>query len=831
MSQRPCDEQQSEALPNLEMFLGLEDGLEGDLEDLLNPVADFVSDSMVQGIKGLLGSSETGDAAAGVFDGALNAALGGFGDDLSDLFVRAAQEGVSVFKDLDDLLVNAAGTFLNSISASIPGGLGPTLLGGQAGYDQFLNGFIGDAVGGIFGGEGSGPGFDFANGIISGEWDDFFGGNQALVDFGASIGLDGEFWGKTFNQFDSAGLLGGAIGSALAGFAGFEGSGDPLIDAGLGLVGNIGGAALGTALTPALGAIAGPLGIAVGAFLAPAIGSLLKDEDYPFASATLGIKDGELAVLRTHELDGGPLGQVKELGDGLTDAFDDLLKSLGGRIDGGEGEVLTSIGYASGRSDGLGTGFFAGANASFNNGADFTRLEGQDVIVAGLLTALQTGIETGVITGLSDTVATAIAHIDTADFDKVEELLTFAVNFDATLLAFSEGASDPQATARGEVEAAIASVITQIEDFREKTVQLGLPLDKANVAMKKYAEVALGFGDLALDQVSEVELELRRIAELRTLTNKELEILQLTNEELDAGLIERQRRFTERFLDPFNASAKERNDPGSTKLEDIVDKYQQTIADALLLNIEDLDNINAHFADAFRNLFDEINATALAEAERAQASFGALGESLRDAYQALYFGDGGPGTAEEELVAAQAKFDDVAARALAGDEEALGELGGLAQELIAAYQAVYSSGTQTAEARLFVLSVLEDAALLSETNAATAEADIARLSTEGLSEAEIFAEAGIDRVSNEQAIAGQTEGFVVEAPIEDVVDEEPVPVEEDRGFLERYQELFERLFGITTRFGDDAFDQRETLLALIEELLAETRQTRASLNA
>ncbi|MGB0919879.1 MAG: hypothetical protein ACPG1C_01025 [Alphaproteobacteria bacterium] len=828
----------------LMLELGFGDTFGHELEELMNPLADNLSETFTGAIRSLLEDDETSDAAASLFDSALGGAVDNFGDGLSDLFVHAAKEGVGAFKDLDQVFAGAAGALVQRIGSALPSGLGNTLLGGPQGYQQFGHQLFSDFTSGLGGVQGTGIGFDLANAFSVGNLGSLVGVNEEAAklgielagsDIGKFLGLEnsGDFLSDTFGQFNAAGVLGGIAGSALAGVAGFHGSGDPLIDAGFNLAGNVGGAALGTALTPALGAVAGPLGIAVGAFAGQVLASQFADEDFPFAQAHLGIENGQLRVLKSRELDGGPKREIEALAAQVGERFDVLLNQLGGQLEGAEGQIFTTVGFASGRDARLGKGYFAGPNAGFSRGADFTKLAGEDALTAGLVTALQEAIRVGAVSGLSETLLTAIPHIDTADFAQADALLQFANTFDATVRAFSEGVSDPQATASGQVAQQIAGVINQIEEFRKNTQKLGLPLDQATRAMRGFAEFSLGFGDVALEQVSEIELELRRIAELHTLTNAELRILGLSRDDLNAGLVERQRRVTENFLAPFTISAAERANPGSGEKRRIASAYESAIADALLLGVDSFDDIDAHFADAFRALFETLNSTALAEAQRAQQSFTQLGESLREAFEALYFGAGGEGSAEERLGALRGEFDGVATLALGGDETALAALGGTAKELLDATVDVYGDGIEAAALRDFVQDILQQAIGLTQVAAANAAAEIATLSVADISNADALTQGGaVIGVPGEGGPIRVAEAFDVSLPdlSEPIVVDRVQPAESAQN-LHEVSGLLGQLLQQSKDVEGRAREQRAETNDYLEEILGRQRQTGALFNA
>ncbi|MGB1088265.1 MAG: hypothetical protein ACPG06_07850, partial [Alphaproteobacteria bacterium] len=147
----------------LMLELGFGDTFGHELEELMNPLADNLSETFTGAIRSLLEDDETSDAAASLFDSALGGAVDNFGDGLSDLFVHAAKEGVGAFKDLDQVFAGAAGALVQRIGSALPSGLGNTLLGGPQGYQQFGHQLFSDFTSGLGGVQGTGIGFDLAN--------------------------------------------------------------------------------------------------------------------------------------------------------------------------------------------------------------------------------------------------------------------------------------------------------------------------------------------------------------------------------------------------------------------------------------------------------------------------------------------------------------------------------------------------------------------------------------------------------------------------------------------------------------------------------------------
>ncbi len=548
---------------------------------------------------------------------------------IADEIEGALRDGVDSFDDFGDRVVGILRRMVAEqgallIDQFVLPGLIPGF--GNAGTATGIAGGVAGA-----GGQGAGlGGIGDLGSLVSGIQSLFTGGGLAggslffnegagaafgnlLNSTGLTTGLGAVPFAQAAGQLASPlGLAGGFAGSALAGLAGFNGSGNALIDTGLNLAGSYGGSLLGGAAASGalgstlagLGVAAGPIGIALGAFAGQALASVFEDEDFPFALAKIKVQDGELVPGFERRLDGGPIAEVRKLRDGLLQTLQQTIEGLGGVVT-GSGDALTSIGFASGRTGAIGKGFFGGHAGGFSVGASVVGEQTPErALSAALINALQQGAERGLIVGLTDSVVTALNHIDAADPEKAAALLDFAHNFDLVVEAMETGSRDLSGTIKGEVTQSIRALIAEVEQFRANTEASGLDLTRANTALDQFVQRQLGLIDSQLVGISAVEQGLQRIEALRELTDLDLDRLGLTRSGLEAGLGTLEDNLKTGFEAAFTAPARD----AALLLQA---QFDQALRDAALLGITDTGTLGAirdRFTAEFRELYERTTA-------------------------------------------------------------------------------------------------------------------------------------------------------------------------------------------------------------------------------
>ncbi|WP_193171251.1 coiled-coil domain-containing protein [Nisaea nitritireducens] len=356
----------------------------------------------------------------------------------------------------------------------------------------------------VFGGSSGASGFQLPSFGLGG-----IGNSIVTSSFGEAIGLSafdigvGDLVPTGLGNAFTGGLGAapyGIIGSLLGQFLGL-GSGNAILDTGLGAAGSFLGGAAGSAFIG--GAAGGPIGAILGAFAASALGSLFEDKDYPFAKGDVNLSGGGLSFT-TDSLDDGDEQGAAQLTQAVVAGLQGFLTSSGGTLTGDLNRIAT-IGYASGRSDALGHGFFAGGAGDFATGADFTNLEDSGLAVAlsirqGILKAIDEGTLEGVSQEFMDAVSTGIRNSATDNAEQLAADIDFSV-FYGQIVA---GIEDPLTA----VEQTFQGIADQAEAASTQAERLGLALEP----------VVDHFAELTTEAVRAVENDLER--QIRSLSGQ-----------------------------------------------------------------------------------------------------------------------------------------------------------------------------------------------------------------------------------------------------------------------------------------------------------------------
>ncbi|MEP3114928.1 tape measure protein [Nisaea sp.] len=363
-------------------------------------------------------------------------------------------------------------------------------------------GTVASTVGGTAAASGGASGFRLPSFGLGG-----IGNSIVTSSLGETLGLSafdvgvGDLLPTALGEAFSGGLSAtpyGIVGSVLGQMLGL-GSGNTLLDAGLGAAGSFAGGAAGAALIG--GAFGGPVGAILGSLAGSAIGSLFEDEDYPFAKGDVNLSGGGLSFT-TDSLDDGDEGGAAQLTQAVVAGLEGFLASSGGALTGDLNQIAT-IGYASGRSDALGHGFFAGGAGDFATGADFTNLEDSGLAVAlsirqGILKAIDEGTLEGVSQEYMDAVSTGIRNSATDNAEQLAADIDFSIFYGQII----DGIEEPLTA----VELSFQSLADQTEAAKEQAERLGLALEP----------VAEHFAELTAEAVRAVEADLER--QIRSLT-------------------------------------------------------------------------------------------------------------------------------------------------------------------------------------------------------------------------------------------------------------------------------------------------------------------------
>ena len=409
-------------------------------------------------------------------------------DAFSDLTVQIERDFARAFKSAFTESGNGFEGFVDGLKSTFQNFIAEIAF--QASKPIFLN-LVAGAAGGIgLTGLSSSPAFAALGGGGSGGG--FLGGGSLLTGSGFSPFL-GNIGGKIGNLF-----AGGGIGPSTAGFIGSQAFGNlgfgalgsfgaSALGLGGGLGGTIGGTlgslaggGIGASVGSILGLAGGPAGAVIGGFLGTALGGLFGgDQQFPFARAniTTDRETGLVKLQSTEELDDGDRQSIERLGQSVADAANLFVQSIG--ASGISNRPETKLGTASGRSDLLGSGFFAGGAGSFQGGADFTNISSAEraaeLAVRDLLLSADFG-------GLSSEINTV-----------VQQSLLLRDNLDDTIadVQLARTILETDETV-GPLQVALDALNDQFDEMRRRASELGLPLENVNALYERQKEALIG---------------------------------------------------------------------------------------------------------------------------------------------------------------------------------------------------------------------------------------------------------------------------------------------------------------------------------------------------
>lgn len=282
---------------------------------------------------------------------------------------------------------------------------------------------------------------------------------------GSSLGL----------SFEASGLLGRAFGSSPFGAAGGMvasllglGSGNMIIDGGLGTAGTMLGGAFG-----------GPIGAAVGGFLGTAVGGLFGGKSVPSNAADISFRvaNGRLATgsMSSDEASDERMSQISGMGKSVTDTINALVSSVGGSIESLPyfriGSTRREPGYSviSGMSGTGKSGEFV--FSSFQKAVDFT---------------LSKALSRVELSGVSEQFETVFKKIFSGS-GTFEQQAKKVLDAKSLLDLISDVSPQEKAVAD-----AMKAVNDEFDRLRSVAAELGLPLARINEELAKQETAAIG---------------------------------------------------------------------------------------------------------------------------------------------------------------------------------------------------------------------------------------------------------------------------------------------------------------------------------------------------
>ncbi|WP_041794835.1 tape measure protein [Pararhodospirillum photometricum] len=270
----------------------------------------------------------------------------------------------------------------------------------------------------------------------------------------------------------------GIVGSLGASLLGFKGSGNMLIDTGLGVLGSVGGGMAGTAVGTALGAtagstlgaVAGPIGAVAGAFLGSALSGLFKSKTPNPNAAVLFTTSEAGATTNAYGAKHLKEDEYKSVLDPIVSAADSIVKMSGGTLT----EFASSIGY--GRKKNVGTGWYNGQNVV-------------DIETAVALYMRDLGKNLQDVDPLVTKVLNAATK---ANIGTIVEDVKYALNFNDTLYALKNGTTDVASTITSTVKTSLSEARQYLGEFNATAARLGFDTAAATEASRAYVEQLVG---------------------------------------------------------------------------------------------------------------------------------------------------------------------------------------------------------------------------------------------------------------------------------------------------------------------------------------------------
>jgi DNA repair exonuclease SbcCD ATPase subunit len=228
------------------------------------------------------------------------------------------------------------------------------------------------------------------------------------------------------------------------------------------------------------------------------------------------------------------------------------------------------------------------------------------------------------------------------------------------------------------LERELKALDEQFDEIRANAERLGISLERVDaayeLALQQKRDALSGqleqYEDLAL---SPVERELKQLNEQFEQMRADAQLLGISLEEVEAAYqlaLEQQRKALLDQLAPYEEGALS---PAERELQQLNEQFEEMRANALLLGVS-LDRVESAYQQAIEDFWERL-----------------LGP-LQEFRDSLALSELSTLTPEQRLAEAQARFEDLSARALGGDLEAAQQLQGAAQQLLQEAQSFYASG-------------------------------------------------------------------------------------------------------------------------------------------
>lgn len=587
-----------------------------------------------------------------------------------------------------------------------------------------VQGFVGGAVGGIGGGAGptTAPGTGATSAVGQ------FGQLLSSNNLGALLGTGGNLFGPglthSITAFGQRNLGIGTSGVAGTGLGDFAGQAAGLFGAfGLGQgagalsaslfgrrAGGIGptiGSALGTAASaitgiPGLNIIGGLIGGLFGPkpSKGPGWGTIVNAE---------GRAPGSPVTVH-HVLtdNNGDAAAGREAGRELAAALNAFTKGVGSTANVGSGGYGLEF-YESKGLKVLGAAGTPGA-------ADM-----EDAVRKIMLDALRRGTGDGAFLRGGDPRQLAVAKRSLEAGKEVSEVfadLDFAKVFDDQLKAWNRFKTAVGDTLERAARQPIEDITKSFGEFRDRTKELGLPLNEAIAAQREYALVLAGIKEAAPD-LSDTERAWRTMTEQAGAIVKLFESLGYTPAEAQRmasqGLDRNRSDLVAGYNDQLRRRILERENPLALALEDWRKGLDQARKDAALIGADRVALERAFELDRLeiiKRFSTEAGAVLDNLGERARDLALDAVSGLRDFQRELTIGAQSGLTPEQRLAASRAEFQLVSAAAKAGDFQSIQEFRQVATSYLDQSRARFGSTGGADSAFREVQRALRDVAAL-----------------------------------------------------------------------------------------------------------------------
>lgn len=614
---------------------------------------------------------------------ALEASISGAKDSFSDLW-KSLKE--SLVKGLASMIATA---YANPIIVRVLQSVGSTIGMSNGSINSVLNGTFGQGSSNM----GSGSSGIGSIGDIFSAGKSIFGsaGSSMLDSLGASTGL----FSSVSPSFVGPLLPGTTVGTTLSGFLGsagygaIGGLGANLLGLGGGIggtigniAGSLGGAAIGTSMGTILGMAGGPVGAIIGGFLGSAIGGLFGNKK-PTNAAAFGNLDFNTGSATYSHLNKG--NSAENMGI-LKQSFDQVMTFVQGFNTLGAGKI-------SGGISGIDIGVRDAGKATVN-GALGSRTVTAEAGQFGQLAINSLKSLLGLTNITNSDVKTAIGKTDFTDLSKAFSDVSFAASFQDMLKAFRSEYTAEQEIRKQAVESA-KTMVEQLTEFRDTTARLGLSVQDANAATKKYVDNLVA-GAQAED-FTDVEIAVKS---LRAQWDAMVPVLQAVGYTADQAAIKIEQGYLNnlaKMTGAFNQGIADQilaiTDPTSLALQQLDSEFEIVRRNGIALGADMV---------AIEQLYGLKRQQILTE------SLQNMGSSLRAWLDGELLGSTSTLSPAQKLMEAQNQFGTQLSLARLGDATALSGITGNADALLKAAQEYYASSPEYASLNSFVRASLEN---------------------------------------------------------------------------------------------------------------------------